>query len=223
MQYCLSQRVMLTRKVLFLTILFLISERSIGQVSISGPTCVVAGSSYNYSVSGNYDPTATIEWCLSSNGSVLQVYGSNPTSNGNCKSAVGGNYMAMTWNTSGSGTVYVTTSAGTANLNVTIVNALDAGTVSNPTHNIPYNTIPSTINCPVAQFGACNPGFTYRWQSSTDGVTWSNMVQTSQNLTVTSPLLITTYFRRMVTEVHTNTIGYSSATDTHKRCRKFHR
>jgi hypothetical protein len=54
-------------KYLCLTCLMMLSTLlAVSQVTISGPTCVVAGTVYQYTITGTWDSTSTMQVCLSS-------------------------------------------------------------------------------------------------------------------------------------------------------------
>jgi RHS repeat-associated protein len=198
-------------RVLLTALLISFSTPLLAQVSISDPGCVVAGKTYIYNFVGSYNASTTMTWCISSNGTIVQVFGSNVTGTGLCRSGnIGSIYV--TWNTSGPGSVSLTSSNGNApTKNFTVAAALAAGAISNTSQSIAYNTTPSTLNCSAATNGACSPVYAYQWQQSTDNVSFSDISgATSQNLTFTTPLTATRYYRRRVTETTQSTTLYSN-------------
>ncbi|HEY6974655.1 MAG TPA: hypothetical protein VH396_00105, partial [Chitinophagaceae bacterium] len=146
-----------------------------------------------------------MNWCLT--GGVI-----SGTSN-TCKNGTPVVSILVVWNSGiTSGVVSLNSSIGNATLNVTIVPALQPGTINaaSKTQNINYNSIPGAINCSVATNGSCFPSYSYQWQQSLNSVNWTSIPsQTSQNLSVTSPLTQTTYYRRMVTETISSSVDYS--------------
>ena len=58
----------------------------------------------------------------------------------------------------------------------------------------------------------CSPNYLYQWQSSSDGVNFSTNVSgaTNQNLSFSSPLTQTTYYRRKVTETNSSSTTTSN-------------
>ena len=210
----LKQFFLTKRSLLFsIFILFLSYNKTYAQVSISNPGCVIAGQQYIYNCQGNCGSPATMTWCISSNGTILQAYGTNITGTGSCRSGTGVGSIYVQWNSSGAGSVTLTSSTGNASpLNFTIANALNPGSITaNLTQTIGYNTIPAGISCSVATYGYCTPAYSYQWQQSTDNVTWSNITgQTSQNLSFSTSLLTTTYYRRKVTETNTSVVSYAN-------------
>jgi len=204
------------RTVFFLMVWLSSESEAFSQVSISGPSCVVAGATYIYNYNGSYNGSTTMTWCVS-NGTILQAYGTNITSSGGCSSGNGVGSIAVKWTSPSNGSVTLSSSNGNASpLSITIVNALIPGSITaNKSQTIGYNTVPGAINCSVALYGACSPSYSYQWQQSTDNVSWNpiggqpSSSQTSQNFTFSSPLLTTTYYRRVVTEASTSTTLYS--------------
>ncbi|MFT3704798.1 MAG: DUF6443 domain-containing protein [Agriterribacter sp.] len=164
--------------------------------SVSGPTCVVGGGNYEYTVAG-----FTGQLCVT--GGVI-VHFTNCMTNATPT-------IRVIWNTGITSGSIALTGYPSATLNVSVAPALQGGSPSNPTQNINYNTTPATISCSVATFGSCTPTYVYQWQLSTDAVSYTNISgATSQNLSFSSPITVTTYYRRMVTETVSSTSAYSS-------------
>jgi RHS repeat-associated protein len=188
------------RFLLFVALGSFVSFSAHSQMSITGQTCVTSGVQYTYTISGPWTGSTHMVW-TASGGTISGSYSGTPL-------------IQVTVTFTKSGYVYVTTTSPnyTAQLNVTLFTGLTKGTISNTGQTINYNTTPATINCSVASIGACTPSnFSYQWQSSTDNVNFSNITGAiSQNLTFSSPLLATTYYRRYVSESTTNTNGYSN-------------
>jgi RHS repeat-associated protein len=208
----MSQKRLITRIALLLIILFTQLKQGFSQVSISGPTCVVAGTTSLYSFSGSYTNSTNMTWCVS-NGTIQQAYGNNITGTGSCRYGTPINMIAVLWNSGGTGTVTLQSSNGdAAPLSVTVSNALIPGAITaNAAQTIAYNTNPATISCSAATYGACAPAYTYQWQKSADNVNFTDISgQTALNLSFSAPLIATTYYRRRVTETNTSTIAYAS-------------
>ena len=160
------------------------------QFSITGPTCVTAGVQYTYQISGPWTPSTNMNW-FQTTGTIVGNGSGTPQPT-----------VTVTFSSSGVVKVNTTNPSGSATLNVTVVAALAGGTISNPAQTINYNKVPASINCPVATGGSCStPNYTYQWQSSPDNGTYTNITgATGQNLTFSTPLTATTYYRRQVTE-----------------------
>jgi hypothetical protein len=72
------------------------------------------------------------------------------------------------------------------------------GAISNTYQTINYNTVPAVINCSPASGGSCSTvSYSYQWQQSGDGSTWTNIIgATAQNYSPPA-LTATTYYRRI--------------------------
>ena len=64
-------------------------------------------------------------------------------------------------------------SVTSANATITVSPQLQAGILSPLLVNIPSGTSPGIITCSIASGGQCNGSYTYTWQTSPDGQTWS--------------------------------------------------
>jgi hypothetical protein len=196
----------------FILFCFIIASIShaVSQVKISGPTCVVAGTVYQYTITGKWDAATTMQVCLSS-GTIANSGANTCTPTGTPLSAV-----LVVWNDSisTSGTVSVTSSAGNTTLKISFTKPLLPGAISDAeaSKTINAGAIPSTINCSVAAGGACNnSNFSYQWQQSFDMVAWTDIPgANAKNLPFNIPLTQTVFFRRKVTETMSGTIGYSN-------------
>lgn len=181
----------------------LFAGKADAQASITGPSCVSAGQVYQYQISGNWNSTTNMQWCVT-NGVISGT--SNTCVSGKPKPTV-----QVVFNSGSSGTVSLTSTIGNASFNVTITAALQPGSISNATQNIIYETVPATINCSAASGGACSPGYTYQWEKSDNGSSWAAISgATSQNLSFSQPFYTTQYLRRQVTIVSTGSTGYSN-------------
>jgi hypothetical protein len=121
----------LTRIVFCLILLLAPVKNIFSQISISGPTCVVAGTDNYYNINGSYSSSATMQWCITGNGIIVQAYGSNITGNNTCKSGTAVGTIIVRWSSSGSGSVSLTCSEGNPPVYlVTIATALNAGSIT---------------------------------------------------------------------------------------------
>ena len=199
------QRQMPVRKAVLFLLSILIVETTIAQ-SISGTTCVTPGTSYTYTFSGSWNGTTTMQWCVT-NGTITG-------GSGNCRTGKPLVQVQVVWNSGvSSGTLSISNTSPTASasINVTMNTSLSGGTISNTSQTINYNTNPSTLSCSVATGGTCSPSYSYQWQSSTDNVTFSDISgATTQNLSFSSGLTQTTYYKRKVTETVTSATAYSN-------------
>jgi hypothetical protein len=181
------------------------------QVTISGPTCVVAGTVYQYIISGKWDSLSTMQFCLSS-GAIADSTGTRNCSATSAPLAA----MLVIWNDSASntGTISLTSSIGNTSLTVNFAEPLIPGSIDSvsQTQFVAIDSIPLPIICSLDTGGSCNPTYYYQWQQSPDMGSWTDVAGgNAQNLAFTSPLAQTTFFRRKVTETVSGTIGYSNA------------
>ena len=141
--------------VLFALLFFAIELNA--QFTITGPTCVTAGTQYAYTISGSWTNATNMQWCVT-NGVITG-------GSGGCRSGTPLPQVFVTWNSASSGTLSLSTTNpnGSANKAVTISTTLVAGTISNTSQTINYNTLPATLNCSVATGGNCAPAYTYQW------------------------------------------------------------
>lgn len=176
--------------------------KSFSQISITGPTCVQAGVSYQYTISGSWTQSTSMSWSVSG-GTIT-----NPPSSGTPKPNV-----FITWTTNGTVSLVTSNPAGNASKSVSVSATLSGGTLSNTSQTITYNATPNTINSSTpASGGNCSPSYSYQWQQSTDNVNFSDISgQTSLSLTFSAPLTITTYYRRKVTETVSGSVAYSNS------------
>jgi hypothetical protein len=176
-----------------------------GQVSISGPSCVVPGTTYQYNIIGPWDSQSTMQVCITG--------GSIPSSGSTC-SGTGAplSFVLVNWTAGSNNSIQVTSSKGNSNLNVTVTTPLLGGTINSSTksQSINYSAVAPGINCSASSGGSCTPNYSYQWQHSLDAVSWTNISgAASQNLSVIGSLKQATFFRRKVIETASGTISYS--------------
>ncbi len=169
------------------------------QFTISGPTCVVAGTQYTYTISGSWNSGTNMNWNQTT-GTISGSASGTPLPQ-----------VQVTFTSSGFVKVSTTNPTGSASLSVTVAPALNGGTINPASESINYGTSPGYILCGVATGGSCSPNYAYQWQSSTNNVTYTNISgATGQNLDYTSNLTSTMYFRRFVTETTSGNTAYSN-------------
>lgn len=191
--------------ILVLTATFLLLQfRSLAQVNISGPNCVVPGVAYNYSISAYYSGTANFTYNVS--GGTLSTGGTSGTHSGPGLASV-----TITW--SGSGTITLSSPGGGTYYPVSTTTAFTPGSItSGGSQTINYGTTPATINCSAPSGGTCTtPNFVYQWQQSPDNVNFYNVNgATGQNLSFSAAATQTMYYRRSSTETTGNNTGYTN-------------
>jgi RHS repeat-associated protein len=186
-----------------ISLLFLcgLTNAGFSQISLGGPTCGQENVEYNYFVTGNYNSSDNFSWIISN----------GVSSNGNSsESGTGLTFLRIKF--TGSGSISVQCSSGNASLSVTVFSALNPGSITaNGSQTINYNATPGQISCSVASGGSCVSTYNYQWQQSIDNINWTDMSgKTDQNLSFSSGLTQTTYFRRKVTNGSSGPEGYSN-------------
>ena len=186
---------------------FFVSTKLFSQVNISGPTCVIPGTVYQYTITGNWDSTSSMSACING-GAIYDSIDSNectPTGPPVSK-------LVVDWDTIGSWSLSVTSSSGNTTLNVSVTAPLSGGLIDSvsKTQMIGNDSVPALITCSVATGGACDPTYSYQWQQSSDIINWSDIYSaTSQNLSIDSGLTQSIYFRRKTIESSSGSIAYS--------------
>lgn len=104
-------------------------------------------------------------------------------------------------NTATSGVVYFDSfDSGSFSKTVTITPGLSGGTITTAPFSVTSGSIPSTINATTASNGSCGTSYVYQWQKSNDNISFTDISgATNQNLSFTTGLTQSTYYRRMVT------------------------
>jgi RHS repeat-associated protein len=175
-----------------------------------GPT-LAGGTISNSSQTINYNTTAaTINCSLPTGGACTPTYSYQwswcSTSNGTYTNITGATSQNLTYATNLLATTYFqrkvtetvsSQSAFSTNYaTVTVLPAINPGTISPNTISVNYNTSPGLLTGTAASGG--NGSFTYQWTQSTDGTNWTNIAgATSLNYTP-GPLTTTTYFSRNI-------------------------
>ncbi len=180
------------------------------QITISGQSCVVPGTMYQYIISGA--SMSSIQVCVTA-GSIPDSAG-GPVS---CKTLdSSARAVLVIWNDSASdeGSLNLSSSAGNFLLNVQFSPELKPGAIDSASkvQFIDSNAIPAKISCGLDSGGACTPKYEYQWQQSSDMVSWSDIPDANgQELVISQGLTQSSYYRRKVTETISRTIGYSDA------------
>jgi RHS repeat-associated protein len=192
--------------VLWSTLLILMSIHSQGQASISGPTCVLSGVYYSYTISANYSGTSNFNYVIIGAG-VLSTGGTTGVHSG-----PGVANVMVKWTSTG-GAIVLTGPAGSATHSVSITSTgLSGGSITSSLYQaINYNTLPSGFTCTAASGGSCGTAnYQYQWQQSTDQVNYSNISGATGVNYSPGPLTQTIYLRRFVQESTSGNTAYSS-------------
>lgn len=123
MNFALFQRN--SKKILFLGLALVSCTTPLfSQMSITGPTCVTAGTQYTYTIAGNWTSSTNMNWSQTT-GTISGSTSGTPLPQ-----------IHVTFTTSGSVHVTTTNPTGSATLNVTVTPVLSGGIISNPSQNI---------------------------------------------------------------------------------------
>ena len=178
------------------------------QPILSGPTCVLPGTTYQYLIQGTWDSSSTMQICV--NGGTIVPLNASCSGNGSPVSAI-----LVIWSTGDSApSINVTSSKGNPSLIVTPTTPLQAGTIldSSKTQSIGFDSAAPTIYCGPDSGGSCNPVYVHQWQQSQDQVNWTDITNaTGQNLMLVPAQHQTIFFRRKTTETVSGSIAYSGA------------
>jgi hypothetical protein len=180
--------------------------QGMSQVTVSGPTCVIPGTIYQYIINGPWDSASKMQVCIS--GGLIAANTSACSANGTPQP-----FVLVRWNSGTTGSLNLSSSKGNNTVTVNISSALNGGIISSQTNylTIKYDTVPSTINCSPSSGGSCSPNYTYQWQESSNAVSWQDIRgATGQNLSFSSAIVFTTFYRRKAIETGSGTIAYSN-------------
>ncbi len=180
------------RHSIFLVVLISASVIARAQVSISGPTCVVAGGTagYQYTLSGSFNQNTSIQWCVT--GGIIVQNGQT------CRTGTFGSIGAsvrIVW-TPGQSTyrVNAVTGRGNAQRNVTVVSI--AQTATPASQNVAYNGS-FTITGGGPSSTACTPTYTYSWEYATAAAgPFTALTGNTKDYTSTATFIGTRYYRR---------------------------
>src|SRR5260221_6481489 len=196
------------QKPIFILFLLLICGFRSQAITIYGPTCVLAVQTYSYYISG-ISSTWNIAWCVSG-GTIQGLH------NG-CTQGVGYPYsgVQITWDASGTVNpqVLVTTDGGSGGLSVTVTPTFLPGTITS-TNPLPLanGSIPPTITCPAASAVTCGAAaYECQWESAPNNVNFLPISGAAlPDLSFSTGLTQTMYYRRRVTETTLNNTAYSN-------------
>lgn len=191
----------LRRLAIFISMSFFFLSVS-AQVTITGTTCVYAGTSYTYSISST---AGSLSYCVT-NGSIVGVGSCGSTSSSSAS-------ISVIWNTGTAGSIIAKSGIVSDTLQISITTPFSPGVITaNQTQTILYNTVPATISCSAPSGGGCTLSLnTYQWQQSTDDVNFTNITSgTGLNLTFSTASTQNLYYRRYLTQrLGTPHSGYS--------------
>jgi len=174
------------------------------QVYVAGPLCVLPTTEYQYNLSGNWTDTSQMQVCIT--GGIIAGSGTS------CYNGIPLRMVRVVWSDTTAGRIYVGSGAGTATVDVSMTHVLQGGKIdsTDAVQAIQAGTIPSSIHCKEATGGGCAPNYRYQWQQSSDNIVWNDSSGANDaQLTISTVINSTVYFRRRVTEAGSLNEAYS--------------
>lgn len=197
---------MIGNNILLLIVFLVIDLTTVyGQLTITGPTCVMPATTYDYVINNSGGDTSNIQACITG-GFFISTYNTacqtiNPTSK-----------IRVTWTDTIAGKLNIATSHGNASIDVSVTSVLEGGKIDSLVVKqiLDVNSIPANLYCSQAKGGNCLPAYKYQWQDSKDNIKYSDIKgEETQNLLFSKEIKRTTYYRRKVTDTISNSIAYS--------------
>ena len=183
-----------------LLILFLMGQ---SQVTVTGPICVVPGTTYQYLLSGKWEERSWARICVS--GGVIA--GGN-----NCTDSTVRSSLLVTWTDTANLQLSIQSSLGGFVLRPAVTADLLGGEIEDSDKVQMADTVSRTylIRCGAAKGGSCQPQYLYQWQRSEDGLHWENIEGASyRDLSFTGTIKVNTFFRRITNESASGMTAYS--------------
>lgn len=179
----------------------------IAQPAINGASCIIPGTTYEYTITGQWDSSSNAHLCI--NGGLLN-------SRDSCTALqTSPSMVLLTWNDSATERkIEVTSDLGNARLVVIGTTELNGGVIddTDEVQIFSNDQVTYTFHCAVATGGSCVPNYIYQWQSSYNQLNWTNIQDaTAKDLQYSGTITASTYFRRVTIETHSNILAYSDA------------
>lgn len=205
--HIMRKQVLLTsigRKWVALLLILGASYGSTAQPTISGPQCILPGTTYHYIITGNWNSLSTVTVC---------VTGGKLVSGSACSPANGiAGQVFVVWKDTSFRKVDVSGSAGNASLLVTGTTNLNGGKIQDTDRVQIYvaNTTLYTFHCSDAQGGSCSPRYSYQWQRSNNALNWTDIpLAIGGSLQFSGTIMVNTFFRRVTFDARSTSIAYS--------------
>jgi hypothetical protein len=175
------------------------------QAKVSGPECVVPGTEYQYDFYSSADQQSQVEVCVEGGWLVKD--------NDTCYKGKVLSYVRVIWKEGiTKGKISFTTVTGSGSLNVRSATAIQGGKIESTSklQYIQQAKVPQTITCSESKGGNCFPAFVYQWEQSDDNLHWTEIDEAvHKNLSFSSSLDHTVFFRRRSFDASSNSIIYS--------------
>jgi hypothetical protein len=193
------------QKILLVLVALLSCTIVFSQVTITGAKCVTTTLVYQYNIKGDWKENDKISICVE--GGVLTERGTA------CIEKQSVSFVQVQWSEGkATGKITLTSQTGNSYISVNIAPALNPGFIqTTDKQTIAYNKLPSSLSSTQASGGNCAPSFSYQWEQSSNRREWKEVIgATGRNLSFSTPLKESTFFRRKVLERNSRTIGYTN-------------
>ena len=188
---------------LLIIVLVLSSFISFSQVQISGPDCVEVASVGKYQLSFRQSRTDSV---------MIKVTGGHFESGDSVKYLKYPGAVLVVWDSLGINKIEASFGGNSSSVYINTITGLVSGEVL-PTERIQYwsyNVLSYVFHCADPIGGACQPTYSFQWQSSTDGITFTNIPGAiGRDLTFSQSITSTIIFRRITKESQSNTSAMS--------------
>lgn len=173
------------------------------QPGISGPACIIPGTNYQYTITGRSDSTTRVcitGGTLSIEDTCIRVSNFPHT-------------LFVKWKDEAANRkIAVTSSLGNTSLIVSRAYVLKGGYIEDSDKVQHFSTAQPThiFHCQAATGGSCSPDYRYKWQISDNALNWIDIQgAVTRDLTFSGNISGNTFFRRVTTDIRSNTIAYS--------------
>lgn len=173
------------------------------QVTVTGPICVVPGTTYQYVLSGKWETKSWMRVCVS--GGIINQGNS-------CTDSAVRSSVFITWTDTANLQLSIQSSSGSLFLRPAATKDLQGGMIDDSDKMQVADTGSRTylIRCEGARGGSCVPQYLYQWQRSEDGLHWQNIEGgIDRNLSFTGTIKVNTFFRRVTNESASGMTAYS--------------
>jgi hypothetical protein len=198
--YHKAQRVLL----ILLSVSAMLGNNMFAQVSVSGPSCIISETTYQYVINGNWKQPSWMRVCITGG----KLITGNRCMTGN----VVVSSVFVIWKDTSYRKLEINSSSGNISLAVQGTTKLNGGHLHDSDRVQVYYPARASYSfrCETASGGACIPDYLYRWQKSADGLNWININgATGKDLQFSGNILVNTFFRRVTTEIKSNSMAYS--------------
>lgn len=185
---------------------FAVSAALYAQPEIKGASCVIAGTEYDYFISGSPDSLTGISICIKG--------GTFTDTKDKCKTIKPHSSVRINWDEKvNKPELSISYTGGNSLLAVNVTDSLFGGDITTniKKQRLKYDSTASVINCSPASGGSCSPVYVYQWQWSDNALSWTDIAGANQpDLPSQGKLKEPLFYRRKVTDISSGNIGYSA-------------